>query len=77
VRTLERELDVRLFDRTTHRLQLTSAGRLLLPEARRTLVRRGAPVLTISLATVARQDVSAPCRAVMSTAWGLAGDTPD
>jgi DNA-binding transcriptional LysR family regulator len=37
VRTLERELDVRLFDRTTHRVQLTSAGRLLLPEARRTL----------------------------------------
>jgi DNA-binding transcriptional LysR family regulator len=37
VRTLERELDVRLFDRTTHHVQLTPAGRLLLPEARRTL----------------------------------------
>jgi DNA-binding transcriptional LysR family regulator len=37
VRTLERELDVRLFDRTTHRVRLTSAGQLLLPEARRTL----------------------------------------
>jgi DNA-binding transcriptional LysR family regulator len=37
VRTLERELGVRLFDRTTHRVELTSAGRLLLPEARRTL----------------------------------------
>jgi DNA-binding transcriptional LysR family regulator len=37
VRTLERELKVRLFDRTTHHVQLTSAGRLLLPEARRTL----------------------------------------
>lgn len=37
VRTLERELDVVLFDRTTHYVRLTSAGRLLLPEARRTL----------------------------------------
>ncbi|WP_433282140.1 LysR family transcriptional regulator [Pseudonocardia xinjiangensis] len=37
VRTLERELGVRLFDRTTHHVDLTSAGRLLLPEARRTL----------------------------------------
>jgi DNA-binding transcriptional LysR family regulator len=37
VRTLERELGVRLFDRTAHCVRLTSAGRLLLPEARRTL----------------------------------------
>ncbi|MFI6763054.1 LysR family transcriptional regulator [Micromonospora sp. NPDC050417] len=37
VRNLERELGVPLFERTTHRVQLTDAGRLLLPEARRTL----------------------------------------
>ncbi|GAA1233214.1 LysR family transcriptional regulator [Pseudonocardia alaniniphila] len=40
-------------------------------------IRSGAPVLTISLATVAQRDVPAPCRALMSTAWRLAGGTPD
>jgi DNA-binding transcriptional LysR family regulator len=37
VQALERELGVRLFDRTTHRVTLTSAGEALLPAARRTL----------------------------------------
>jgi DNA-binding transcriptional LysR family regulator len=37
VRSLERELDVKLFDRTTHRVRLTDAGRSLLPAARSTL----------------------------------------
>ncbi|WP_028057763.1 LysR family transcriptional regulator [Candidatus Solirubrobacter pratensis] len=37
VRALERELGATLFDRTTHRVQLSEAGRALLPEARRTL----------------------------------------
>jgi DNA-binding transcriptional LysR family regulator len=37
VRALERELGVRLFDRNTHRVELTDAGRALVPEARRTL----------------------------------------
>jgi DNA-binding transcriptional LysR family regulator len=37
IRSLERELDSRLFDRTTHRVLLTDAGRALIPEARRTL----------------------------------------
>jgi len=37
VRSLERDLGTRLFDRTTHTVQLTDAGRALLPEARRTL----------------------------------------
>jgi DNA-binding transcriptional LysR family regulator len=37
VRTLERELGTALFDRTTHRVQLTDAGKVLLPEARGTL----------------------------------------
>ena len=37
VRSLERELAVKLFDRTTHRVRLTDAGRSLLPAARATL----------------------------------------
>jgi len=37
VQGLERELGVRLFDRTTHRVTLTGAGQALLPAARRTL----------------------------------------
>jgi DNA-binding transcriptional LysR family regulator len=37
VQALERELRVRLFDRTTHRVALTAAGGALLPAARRTL----------------------------------------
>jgi DNA-binding transcriptional LysR family regulator len=37
IRTLERELDSRMFERTTHRVALTDAGAALLPEARRTL----------------------------------------
>jgi DNA-binding transcriptional LysR family regulator len=37
VRTLERELGARLFDRTTRQVQLSDAGRALLPEARRLL----------------------------------------
>jgi len=37
VQSLERELDTRLFERTTHQVALTDAGHALLPEARRTL----------------------------------------
>src|SRR3954452_23868257 len=37
VLALPRERGARLFDRTTHRVQLSEAGRALLPEARRTL----------------------------------------
>src|SRR4051794_20041183 len=37
VRTLERQLGAALFDRTTHRVELTDAGAALLPEARATL----------------------------------------
>ncbi len=37
VRTLERDLGVTLFDRTTHQVRLSDAGRVLLPEARQTL----------------------------------------
>jgi DNA-binding transcriptional LysR family regulator len=37
IRSLERELDVQLFERTTREVKVTDAGRVLLPEARRTL----------------------------------------
>jgi DNA-binding transcriptional LysR family regulator len=37
IQSLERELDARLFARTTHQVALTDAGQALLPEARRTL----------------------------------------
>jgi DNA-binding transcriptional LysR family regulator len=37
IRTLERELGVTLFDRTTHQVAMTDAGAALLAEARRTL----------------------------------------
>jgi DNA-binding transcriptional LysR family regulator len=37
VRTLERELGATLFDRTTRQVQLSDAGRVLLPQARRLL----------------------------------------
>jgi DNA-binding transcriptional LysR family regulator len=37
IRSLERELDTRLFERTTREVRLTDAARVLLPEARRTL----------------------------------------
>ena len=42
VRSLERELGVALFERTTHRVTLTEAGLALLPEARATLAAAGA-----------------------------------
>ena len=37
IRSLERELGAQLFERTTREVRLTDAGRVLLPEARRTL----------------------------------------
>jgi len=37
VRSLERELGTQLFERTTREVRLTDSGRVLLPEARRTL----------------------------------------
>jgi DNA-binding transcriptional LysR family regulator len=37
IRSLERELGAPLFERTTREVRLTDAGRVLLPEARRTL----------------------------------------
>ena len=37
IRSLERELGIQLFERTTQRVRLTDAGAVFLPEARRTL----------------------------------------
>jgi DNA-binding transcriptional LysR family regulator len=37
IRSLERELDTQLFERTTREVRLTGTGHVLLPEARRTL----------------------------------------
>jgi DNA-binding transcriptional LysR family regulator len=37
IRSLERELGTQLFERTTREVKLTDTGRVLLPEARRTL----------------------------------------
>jgi DNA-binding transcriptional LysR family regulator len=37
IRSLERDLGVRLFDRNTHRVELTDSGRALVPAARRAL----------------------------------------
>jgi DNA-binding transcriptional LysR family regulator len=37
IQSIERELSVRLFDRTTHRVRLTDAGHALLPSARATI----------------------------------------
>lgn len=38
IRQVEERLDLRLFDRTTHRVVLTDAGRALLPHAQRLLI---------------------------------------
>ncbi len=57
VRTLERELGARLFDRSTHKVQLTDAGRALLPAARATL----------AAATAARDAVDAVAGGVRGT----------
>jgi DNA-binding transcriptional LysR family regulator len=50
VRSLERDLGTRLFDRTTHAVELTDAGRALLPEARRTLEAASAARMAVAKA---------------------------
>ena len=49
VRTLERELGAPLFDRSTHQVALTDAGRALLPEARATLAAASAAQQAVEL----------------------------
>lgn len=49
VRTLERELGAALFDRSTHQVALTDAGRALLPEARATLAAASAAQQAVEL----------------------------
>ena len=48
IRSLERDLDSRLFVRTTRKVELTEAGRVLLEESRRTLRAAARPVPTAS-----------------------------
>lgn len=45
IRRLERELDVRLFDRTSRTVELTEAGKVLLAESRRLLTQANAAVV--------------------------------
>jgi DNA-binding transcriptional LysR family regulator len=52
VRSLERELGVALFERTTHRVTVTDAGLALLPEARATLAAAGAAREAVEQVTV-------------------------
>ena len=70
VRNLEKELGVMLFDRSTHSVKLTDAGRALLPEARTTLAAaqaakdavdeaRGGLRGTVRLGTMAAQGMRA------------------
>jgi DNA-binding transcriptional LysR family regulator len=47
VRSLEKELGVSLFDRSTHKVELSDAGRALLPEARATLAAAAAARETV------------------------------
>jgi DNA-binding transcriptional LysR family regulator len=48
IRSLERELDTRLFARTTRRVELTESGRALLPEARRVLAATASAVEAVA-----------------------------
>ena len=57
VRNLERELGARLFDRSTHKVALSDAGRALLPEAR----------VTLAAAAAARDAVDAVSGGVRGT----------
>jgi DNA-binding transcriptional LysR family regulator len=80
IRTLERELDSRLFERTTHSVALTDAGAALLPEARRTLAAataareavdevRGGLRGTVTLGTMQAQAMRAVTLAEMIAAF--------
>src|ERR1700690_2353913 len=51
IRSLEQELGVALFTRTTRRVELTPAGRALLPEARQALEQAARAALTAQRAS--------------------------
>ncbi|XVQ12491.1 LysR family transcriptional regulator [Spirillospora sp. CA-255316] len=69
IQRLERELGVRLFDRSSRRVELTAPGRLLLDEAREFLARADR---IYSLAERARQGGAGTLRAGLPS--GLGGD---
>jgi DNA-binding transcriptional LysR family regulator len=52
IRSLEKELGAQLFERTTHRVELTDAGSVLLTEARRTLAAADAARDAVAVAAV-------------------------
>src|SRR5450755_2301737 len=64
VRKLEKELGAMLFDRSTHSVKLTDAGRVLLPEARATLAagKRQKTPSARPAAAYAERSCSARCR---------------
>src|SRR5260370_9257781 len=73
IRSLERELDSRLFVRTTRKVELTEAGRVLLEEARRTL---GAAASAREPALAVRGLLRAPLRAGGLPQPGLPAQAP-
>ncbi len=81
VRNLEKELGVMLFDRSTHNVKLTDAGRALLPQARATLAAaqaakdavdqaRGGLRGTVALGTMQAQGMRAIDLAAILAAFG-------
>jgi DNA-binding transcriptional LysR family regulator len=86
VRKLEADLDAELFDRTTRRVELSDAGQVLLPEARRTLTAaasaraaiedvRGGLRGTVHLGTMQAQ--ATPVLSVAAVIAGFRADHPD
>jgi DNA-binding transcriptional LysR family regulator len=86
VRKLEADLDTELFDRTTRRVELSDAGEVLLPDARRTLASAASARAAVEdvrdglRGTVHLGTMQAPAIPVLSVAAVIAGfraDHPD